>query len=188
MKAMTFIRSPLVTLLLMAVVNWAEFALAQVEMLNPNPTMPADIGHELDYRGISAGGAGLGRISAREANPAETLLRSINGTNYGRATGHALFSRSAVERALRYEGRRVQVGDRATEHQRTNVTNPLKPLHRRRAAAGRARPAAQRGMQRAIGLPRTPTSLGSPARRRDEKRAISPDNLNASPLMLRIWF
>jgi hypothetical protein len=74
-------------------------AQAQVETIDLNPTMPRDVGGRLTYRGFSGGGARLGRSKPLEGNPAETLLRSIDGSNYGRATGHSLFSPSRIERA-----------------------------------------------------------------------------------------
>ncbi|HVA47021.1 MAG TPA: hypothetical protein VNH11_11700 [Pirellulales bacterium] len=74
----------------------AGLALAQVESLDPNPTMPYDMSRENGTYRSSRGGIGLGRGpsvpgQAREENPAETLLRDIEGTNYGRYTGRAIF-------------------------------------------------------------------------------------------------
>jgi hypothetical protein len=67
---------------------------AQVESIEPNPTQPFDIDTDFGY-GPTNGGARFGRGPARpgqprEENPAETLLRGIEGTNYGRYTGHPL--------------------------------------------------------------------------------------------------
>ncbi|HEV3340251.1 MAG TPA: hypothetical protein VG125_07835 [Pirellulales bacterium] len=86
------IRSLGTALILSAAAGWAAVADAQVETIDPNPTMPRDVGGRLTYRGFSNGGGRLGRAKPGEENPAETLLRSIEGSNYGRATGHSIFS------------------------------------------------------------------------------------------------
>lgn len=74
--------------------SWIGMAGAQVENIEPNPTQPYDIDTDFGY-GPSSGGAHLGRGAARpgqprEPNPAETMLRDIEGTNYGRYTGRAI--------------------------------------------------------------------------------------------------
>lgn len=73
-----------------------DSARAQVESIEPNPTQPVDIDTDFPY-GSKRGGAHLGRGvarpgQAREPNPAETMLRDIEGTNYGRHRGHALIA------------------------------------------------------------------------------------------------
>jgi hypothetical protein len=93
-------------LALLTVVHFAAIAQAQVETIDPNPTMPRDVGGRLTYRGHSGGGVRLGRETPREENPAETLLRSIDGTNYGRATGHSIFPGGAERRAVNNDTRR----------------------------------------------------------------------------------
>ncbi|HQU45208.1 MAG TPA: hypothetical protein PK867_20505 [Pirellulales bacterium] len=85
-------------------------SLAQVETIDPNPTMPYDMSREIGTYGSSRGGMGLGRGpsvpgQAREENPAETLLRDIEGTNYGRYTGRAIFSPRESQGTQRVEGR-----------------------------------------------------------------------------------
>lgn len=80
--------------------GWGALAAAQVESIDPNPTMPRDVGGRLTYRGSSRGGPGLGRAKAGEENPADTLLRSIEGTNYGRATGHSIFSKNRANNSI----------------------------------------------------------------------------------------
>lgn len=74
--------------------SWLGMARAQVETIEPNPTQPYDIDTDFGY-GPSGGGARFGRGVARpgqprEPNPAETMLRDIEGTNYGRYTGRAI--------------------------------------------------------------------------------------------------
>lgn len=71
-------------------------ALAQVETIEPNPTQPYDIDTDFGY-GPTTGDAHFGRGPARpgqplDENPAETMLREIEGTNYGHYTGHVLTS------------------------------------------------------------------------------------------------
>ena len=71
----------------------ARAALGQVEILEPNPTQPYDIDTDFSYG--PSGGAKFGRAPSkpgqpRDENPAETLLRGMEGTNYGRYTGHAV--------------------------------------------------------------------------------------------------
>ena len=75
----------------------ASAAQAQVEALERNPLEPEGVGAdiELEARNQSSGGPGIGRTvvgPARRAdeNPAETMLRSIEGTNYGHRTGRAM--------------------------------------------------------------------------------------------------
>ncbi|HET6880390.1 MAG TPA: hypothetical protein VFI31_09560 [Pirellulales bacterium] len=69
-------------------------ALAQVESIEPNPTQPFDIDTDFGY-GPTGRGARFGRGPARpgqprEENPAETMLRDIEGTNYGHYSGRAI--------------------------------------------------------------------------------------------------
>lgn len=63
-----------------------------------NPLMPAGVGSGSDVD-MGRGGGGAGRLgrgvdpSGRiEANPADTLLRELNGTNNGRRTGRGTFN------------------------------------------------------------------------------------------------
>lgn len=72
-------------------------ALGQVGVLNPNPTMPGDATLGGGGSRGSGGGIGIGRGPTPpgqegEKNPAETMLRGIDGTNYGRYTGRALYT------------------------------------------------------------------------------------------------
>ncbi|HVX12786.1 MAG TPA: hypothetical protein VHC22_16510 [Pirellulales bacterium] len=85
---------------------------AQVEALNPNPTLPAGTGSagELEryHHGTSAGvhiGREIGgRVDGNDENPAEIMLRDIGGTNRNRRTGHTAIRGRAVRSALRVEG------------------------------------------------------------------------------------
>lgn len=91
---------------------WATSAHAQVESLEPNPLEPAGAGSAgvLEFRGPHSGGVHIGRTprghtdrSTRrtEENPAETMRRDIDGTNYGRRTGHAALRGNARPAAPR---------------------------------------------------------------------------------------
>ena len=71
-----------------------RLAHAQVETIEPNPTQPYDIDTDFGY-GPTGGRDHIGRGvtrpgQPREENPAETMLREIEGTNYGRYTGRAI--------------------------------------------------------------------------------------------------
>lgn len=80
----------------------ATLAQAQVEALESNPLEPAGVGADrgIESRGRGSGGAHIGRSAGRagraEENPAETMLRDIDGTNYGRRTGHTLTRASKI--------------------------------------------------------------------------------------------
>jgi hypothetical protein len=71
----------------------------QTGSLNPNPLQPSGIGSRAGSDiGITrgAGGTGIGRgigpgNGALDENPADTLLKEINGTNNSRRTGSNLF-------------------------------------------------------------------------------------------------
>lgn len=90
MRDLTQIRLQAVAFGVATVLHFGASANAQVETIDPNPTMPRDVGGRLTYRSHSGGGR-LGRAAKGEENPAETLLKSIDGTNYGRSTGHSVF-------------------------------------------------------------------------------------------------
>jgi hypothetical protein len=85
----------------------ATLAQAQVEALEANPLEPAGVGADrgIESRGRGSGGTRIGRSAGRagrgEENPAETLLRDIDGTNYGRRTGHTLTRASKIPVARR---------------------------------------------------------------------------------------
>jgi hypothetical protein len=175
MKRSTQIRLLRSALLFSVLVCGASVAQAQVETIDPNPTMPRDVGGRLTYRGFSGGGFKLGRTSARDENPAETLLKSIDGTNYGRASGHSIFARKAAPRAPANTARR-----------RPLSYDPLPatmPLSQRRAYENRAYEHA-RGTYRAAERKRTngiQPSHGHPAgsspssmTERHASRAIAP--------------
>ncbi len=70
--------------------------------LNPNPLMPSGVGSASDVdfgRGNQEAGGplgrGIGRRAPGEENPADTLLKEMNGSNNGRRTGRNAFSNSA---------------------------------------------------------------------------------------------
>ena len=89
-----------------------------------NPLLPAGVGSgsDLSY-GYSRGGTpGLGRgkgpvPQGGDENPAETLLRKMDGTNYGHHTGHAYFRGRPVYDAGRFE----RSSNRAGQTYRTTV-------------------------------------------------------------------
>ena len=64
--------------------------------LNPTPLLPSGVGSSSDVdmgRGYGPGGVlGRGIGGARDENPADTLLKEINGSNYGRRTGRNTLS------------------------------------------------------------------------------------------------
>lgn len=79
-----------------ATLGWTSMAVGQVELIEPNTTQPFDIDTDFPYS-PSGGNVRFGRGPARpgqprDENPAETLLRDIEGTNYGHHTGRALFA------------------------------------------------------------------------------------------------
>ena len=86
-----------------AALSYTGGTLAQVGVLNPNPTMPSE-SRVLGGYGSSGGGMGIGRGpvppgEAREENPADAMLKGIEGTNYGRYRGHAVFPQGAANGA-----------------------------------------------------------------------------------------
>jgi hypothetical protein len=108
MKHWTSIRLMAAALLTAATICHPGLLLGQVETIDPNPTMPRDVGGRLNYYSRGSGGAWLGRATGSpetDPNPAETLLRSIEGTHYGRYTGHSIFADNAVRRAIEYDAR-----------------------------------------------------------------------------------
>lgn len=81
-------------------------AVAQVESLNPNPTLPAGVGSAGDleeYHHGTSGGPRIG-IGGTDKNPAEIMLRELSGTHTGRRTGHAAIRGRPARAALRFEG------------------------------------------------------------------------------------
>src|SRR5689334_8501463 len=75
----------------------ASITHAQVEALNPNPTLPAGTSSASELEGYHHGStAGTrigreigGRVDGADKNPAEMMRRELNGTNRGRRTGRA---------------------------------------------------------------------------------------------------
>jgi hypothetical protein len=89
-------------------------ALAQVESLNPNPMLPAGVGspsdleeyHHGTIKGARIGREIGGRVDGADKNPADIMLRELNGTRSGRHTGHSLFRGEPVRAAQRIEAHR----------------------------------------------------------------------------------
>lgn len=92
----------------------AGIAHAQVEALNPNPTLPAGTGSASgleEYRHGNTAGTRIGReiggrVDGADKNPAEMMLRELNGTNRGRRTGHVAIRGEPVRAAQRVEAYR----------------------------------------------------------------------------------
>lgn len=91
--------------------------------LNPNPLLPSGVGSasDVDFGRAGRGGGRLGRDispSGRvEANPADTLLKDINGTNNGRRTGRGVFNEFG-RRTTGYRGVMPTMKDGAYEFSR----------------------------------------------------------------------
>ena len=74
-------------------------AFAQTGTINPNPLQPSGVGSASDVdmsRGGLYSGRGIGRGvgptgPALDENPADTLLKEINGSNNSRRTGRYIF-------------------------------------------------------------------------------------------------
>lgn len=93
-------------LLLATTISLPRRTQAQVESIDPNPTMPFDMSRDFGY-GRSNSGGRFGRDPARPGqprgvNPAETLLKDMEGTNYGRYSGRVM---GAAPRGGRPENR-----------------------------------------------------------------------------------
>ncbi|HEV3344028.1 MAG TPA: hypothetical protein VG125_26880 [Pirellulales bacterium] len=72
----------------------------QTGSLNPNPLLPSGVGSGTDVDPVPRGGGrigigrGVGPGGTLDANPADILLKDINGTNNGRRTGSYIFKQS----------------------------------------------------------------------------------------------
>lgn len=121
---------------------------AGVCLAQSNPLLPAGVGSGSDLSSwYSHGGTpGLGRgkgpvPQGGDANPAETLLRHMEGTNYGRYTGHAYFQRRPVSEAVRRDrtaGRPSKSDRRGGSKRASNASHGRKARR-----AGSPRPAAR---------------------------------------------
>jgi hypothetical protein len=87
------------SLLALATCVWGTGGVAFGQGLNPNPLQPAGVGSSSDVdmaRGDQERGGplgrGIGRVGLGEENPADTLLREMNGTNNGRRRGRYAIS------------------------------------------------------------------------------------------------
>ncbi|HVA48551.1 MAG TPA: hypothetical protein VNH11_19455 [Pirellulales bacterium] len=92
------------------------------QSLNPNPLLPSGVGSASDIdmsRGGGGGrlGRGVGPSGRIEANPADTLLRGINGTNNGRRTGRGEFA-DARRRNTGYRGGTLKIEEGAVRFDR----------------------------------------------------------------------
>lgn len=167
--------------------QWGVVAQGQVETIDPNPTQPRDVGGKLTYRSFSGDRFQLGRTTGGEENPAETLLKSIDGTNYGRASGHSIFSPKAIERTKKgvrrrlgshnlqtatmyfsrrgsYEERvyeRARGGSRTGEHPRESAQSAKV----RRPVANGVSPMSERQAEAASGTRQPPRSPGKDVHR-----------------------
>jgi hypothetical protein len=85
------------TALAVAILADCSVGFGQTERLNPNPLLPSGVGSGSDVdMSRGGGGPGMGRgvgpaSGYLDENPADTLLKDINGTNNGRRTGSNLF-------------------------------------------------------------------------------------------------
>lgn len=97
-------------LLGLAVLFVGEGNVGLAQSSNPNPLLPSGVGSASDVdmsRGNQSSGGRLGRgvraDGRLDENPADTLLKGINGSNYGRQTGRNTFDprrRSAAYRGV----------------------------------------------------------------------------------------
>lgn len=115
----------LVTAATLAATGWPGAAKAQ--WTNPLLTEGVGSGQDLsDYyyhSGRTAGGYGRAG-SPRDKNPAETLLREMNGTHYRRHTGRAYFRGRPVEDARRVIARQMVRDQRRAELGGTSGSDP----------------------------------------------------------------
>ncbi|HWB14388.1 MAG TPA: hypothetical protein VG826_34500 [Pirellulales bacterium] len=160
MKTSSAVRRIACTLLAGGAFLAAARAQAQVESLNPNPTLPAGVGSagalEEFRHGTMRGapmGRGTGGVNGSDKNPADIMLRELGGTNTGRRTGHAAIRGGAVRAALRIEGLRgmPSPGDGAVYFaQRGAYEDAIYAPHRGsyRLTAPRPLPAIRTGNQR----------------------------------------
>ena len=107
----------------------AIFAGCAIAMPRPtcaqyNPLLPAGVGSGTEYYGgYYGGGSGIGRgkgpvPEGGDANPADTLLRQIEGTNYGHYTGHS-YIRGQSQRKPTQAGKAATVRyDRRGDYER----------------------------------------------------------------------
>ena len=82
---------------------------AQVESLNPNPLQPSGVASDTIAGNSTRHGSGqiginVGPLaSGGNENPADTLLRELNGPNYNRSSGKVRFRGPAVRAARRVD-------------------------------------------------------------------------------------
>lgn len=118
-----FVSTSLLVLAVIGLPGNAIFA----QGLNPNPLLPSGVGSASDVdfgRGNQEAGGplgrGMGRVVPGEENPADTLLKEMNGSNNGRRTGRNAFNdprrRTAGYRPLngKVEGTAIRFDKRGT--------------------------------------------------------------------------
>lgn len=129
-----------------AAVIWATAILTAItwpgdSWAQSNPLLPEGVGSGRDlsaYYYPSGAGGGSGRARARgDVNPAETLLREMNGTNYRRHSGRAYFRGRPVDEARRIIARQMARDRRRAQLEQT-ILAP-QPTRRRGASDRSAR-------------------------------------------------
>lgn len=118
--------------------------------INPNPLLPSGVGSASDVdfgRGDQGAGGPLGRGIGRsvpgEENPADTLLKEMNGSNNGRRTGRNAFGDSRRRTAGyrlpngKVEGTAIRFNQRGTYEEAIYGSRPgsYSNLARRRRSA-----------------------------------------------------
>lgn len=113
-----------VTTFTLAILADCGVGFGQTGSLNPNPLQPSGVGSRAGSDiGITRGGGGtgmgrgVGPTGSLDENPADTLLKDINGTNYGRRTGSYMFKRQTSGYrgvAPKFEGGAVRFDRRGT--------------------------------------------------------------------------
>lgn len=128
----------LATAATLAAIGWPDAAKAQ----STNPLLTEGVGSGRDlseyyyHYGQSAGGYGPA-TSPRDKNPAETLLREMNGTHYRRHTGRAYFrgrpledARQVIARQMARDQRRARLGGTRGSDQTNRTRKPSDTVRR----------------------------------------------------------
>jgi hypothetical protein len=120
---MTAARRRGLTVFVVAVLANCGYGFAQTETLNPNPLLPSGVGSGSDVdRSRGGPGSPIGRGvgpggNILDENPADTLLREINGSNNSRRTGRFMFG-DPRRRTLGYRGASPKFKDGAVLFER----------------------------------------------------------------------
>lgn len=128
----------LATAATLTAIGWPGAAKAQ--WTNPLLTEGVGSGRDLSdyYYHYGPATDGYGRAtSPRDKNPAETLLREMNGTHYRRHTGRAYFrgrhveeARQVIARQIARDQRRAQLGESAGSEQTNRTRRPSHTVRR----------------------------------------------------------